>query len=139
MGWLRGSMKLNTRVQRIVAATAITVVTIGIIGVALFATTPLGCGPAKAMHMKLSSNRCAAVASITPNPTPFYLPSPSPYVYPSPSPNPLPQPASPPFPLPASGNPFPQPGSGTPYYDAGSGFPQFGFPAPSQVPPGQPL
>jgi hypothetical protein len=130
-------MKLSTRVQRIVAAVTITVVTIAIIGVALFATTPLGCGPAKAMHMKISSNRCQTVASVTPNPSFPQTFSPDVSPYPTSYPPPIPEPASNPYPYPASGNPFPQPGSGTPYYDVGSGFPQFGFPASGQVPPGQ--
>lgn len=132
-------MKLNTRVQRIVAAVTITVVTSVIIGIALFATTPFGCGPAKAMHMKISSYRCATVASITPNPSPPFPQSFSPGAspYPAPNPTPYPEPASSnPYPQPGSGYPYPLPGSGTPYPDAGSGFPPFGGPASGPTQPG---
>jgi hypothetical protein len=129
-------VKLNTRVQRIAAAVTITVVTIVIIGIALFATTPLGCGPAKAMHMKISSYRCATVASISPSPSPLFPGFASPGATTSP-PYPYTEPASSnPYPQPGSGNPYPQPGSGNPYFDSASGFPPFGSPASGQgIPP----
>jgi hypothetical protein len=135
-------MKLNTRLQRVVAAVTITVITIAVIGVALFATTPLGCGPAKAMHMKISSYRCTTVALISPNPSPSQSPTPGAKPWPSPNPepassNPYPQPASSnPYPQPGSGNPYPQPASGSPYPDAASGFPPFSYPASGGFPPG---
>jgi hypothetical protein len=129
-------VKLDTRVQRIVAAVTITVVTIAIIGLALFATTPLGCGPAKAMHIKISSNRCQTVASVTPNPSFPQSFSPGVSPYPTSYPAPIPDPASNPIPYPASGNPYPLPGSGTPYAEAGSFLPPFGNPASSATEPG---
>lgn len=123
---------LGSRFQRILAAASVTVLTVAVIGVVLVASTPLGCGPAKAMHIKLSATRCANVASIS-SPSPFPTVASSPTTFPAPAPTPFPEPASNPFPQPASNpypqpasNPFPQPAS-NPYPSSSSGgFPQFG-------------
>jgi hypothetical protein len=95
----------------------VTALTLAIIGVVLVASTPLGCGPAKALHLKLSPSRCANVASINPSPSPFPNGIPSPSPFPGQSANPIPDPAS--------SNPFPQPAS-NPFPDNSSGvFPPF--------------
>jgi hypothetical protein len=104
-------MKLGSRLQRIVAAVSVTALTLAIIGVVLVASTPLGCGPAKALHLKLSPSRCANVASINPSPSPFPNGIPSPSPFPAQSASPFPEPTSTPFPEPAS-NPFPDNSSG---------------------------
>ncbi len=96
----------GSRFQRIVAAASVTVLTLAVIGVVLVASTPLGCGPAKALHIKLSPTRCANVASTNSSPSPTLSP------FPEPTANPNPEPASNPFPEPASNpGPFPQPAS----------------------------
>ena len=121
-------MILGTRLQRIVAAVTVTVVTVAVIGIVLLATTPLGCGPAKAMHLRISSTHCVTVAESLPTPTPFFAadsPSPSPIAQ-----NPAPEPAS-------NQNPNPPTSSGNPYPDTGSGsFPPFGNPGSGYGPPG---
>src|SRR5260370_719889 len=138
-------MILGSQVQRIVAAVSVTVLTLAVIGVVLVASTPLGCGPAKALHIKLSPTRCANVASIIPNssPSPKGIPTFSPF--PQATANPNPEPASNPFPEPAS-NPFPEPASNpgpfpgpvsNPYPDNSSGiFPPFAPPASGSAGPG---
>ncbi len=115
-------MMFGSRFQRIVAAASVTVLTLAVIGVVLVASTPLGCGPAKALHIKLSPTRCANVASTIPNSSPSPTLSP----FPAPTANPNPEPASNPFPEPASNpGPFPQPAS-NPFPDNSSGvFPPF--------------
>jgi hypothetical protein len=134
-------MILGSRLQRIMAAVSVTVLTLAVIGVVLLSTTPLGCGPANAVHLKLSTNRCTSVASKLSSPSPFptYNQAPSPFPNPNPGPpstNPAPEPASNPYPQPAS-NPYPQPGSGNPYPDSTSGgFPTFGNPASGPGAPG---
>src|SRR6266852_1411643 len=113
-------MMFGSRFQRIVAAASVTVLTLAVIGVVLVASTPLGCGPAKALHIKLSPTRCANVASTNSSPSPTLSP------FPEPTANPNPEPASNPFPEPASNpGPFPQPAS-NPFPDNSSGvFPPF--------------
>ncbi len=132
-------MILGTRLQRVVAAVSVTALTVAVIGLMLLSSTPLGCGPAKALHIKLASNRCTNVASTisnpSPSPFPTGIPTPSPFPQPA-SANPIPEPASNPFPEPAS-NPFPQPGSGNPYPDNTSGiFPPFAPGASGSTGPG---
>ncbi len=130
-------MILGSQVQRIVAAASVTVLTLAVIGVVLVASTPLGCGPARALHIKLSPTRCANVASTIPNssPSPKGVPSLSPF--PQATANPNPEPASNPFPEPASNpGPFPGPAS-NPYPDNSSGiFPPFAPPASGSAGPG---
>jgi hypothetical protein len=132
-------MILGSRLQRIVAAVSVTALTVAVIGLMLLSSTPLGCEPAKALHIKLSPNRCANVASKISNPSPFptYFQTPSPIPNPVPvTANPYPQPASNPYPQPAS-NPYPEPASANPYPDSGSGgFPPFGGPASGPGTPG---
>jgi hypothetical protein len=110
---------LGSRFQRVGAAVVVTVVTLALIGAVIVTTTPLGCGPAKSLHIKLSSARCQTVAS---------LQSPSPYIPTQkggPTPGPFPQPVSSnPYPGPATYIPNPNPYSNSPYPDSGSG----GFP-----------
>jgi hypothetical protein len=116
----------GTRLQRIVGAVLVTAATLVLIGAVVLTTTPLGCGPAKSLKIKLSSAKCQTVASRQ-SPSPF-LPSNAP----SPEPTPV-------FPEPASSNPYPQPASSNPYPDTTSGgFPYFGF-ASGYTPPGAPL
>src|SRR6266851_3020488 len=130
-------MILGSQVQRIVAAASVTVLTLAVIGVVLVASTPLGCGPARALHIKLSPTRCANVASTIPNssPSPKGVPSLSPF--PQATANPNPEPASNPFPEPASNpGPFPGPAS-NPYPDNSSGiFQPFAPPASGSAGPG---
>jgi hypothetical protein len=128
-------MILGSQVQRIVAAASVTVLTLAVIGVVLVASTPLGCGPAKALHIKLSPTRCANVAATIPSPSPFPIFTPTPVALPEPVPPPFPEPASNPFPQPAS-NPYPEPAS-NPYPDNSSGiFPPFAPAASGSVGPG---
>jgi hypothetical protein len=110
------------------AAVSVTVLTLAVIGVVLLSSTPLGCGPAKALHIKLTPNRCANVASTTSNPSPFpsFIPSPSPF--PAQSAGPFPEPASNPLPPPSSSSPFPDNSSGV--------FPPFAPPASGSGGPG---
>jgi len=133
-------MILGTRFQRIVAAATVTVVTVAVIGIVLLSTTPLGCGPAKALHMKVSSIHCVTVAQSLSTPAPVFPtysapPSNGPPQAPA-SQNPAPEPASNnqnPFPDTASNNQNPNP-------DYGSGnFPYFGNPASGPSYPGAPL
>jgi hypothetical protein len=126
-------------IQRVAAAVVITVVTVAVIGIVLLTATPLGCGPAKAMHIKLSpSSRCVTVASVaSPSPTgPVTSPTPFPVFNPTPQPpppNPNPEPASNP-------NPNPVPGSSNPFPDSASGgFPPFGGAASGLSAAGAPL
>jgi hypothetical protein len=135
-------MILGSRWQRIVAGVVVTAVTVAVIGVVLLTSTPLGCGPAKAIHVTLASNRCANVASTISNPSPFptFLPDASPLPgqpaspYPVPTANPNPEPTSSnPYPQPGSANPYPQPASNAPFPDASS----YNLP-PFTSPPGTP-
>ena len=140
-------MILGSRLQRIMAGVSVTVLTLAVIGVVLLSTTPLGCGPANAIHIKLSPNRCTSVASKLSSPSPFPTYNQAPSAFPNPNPgptnpgpepasNPYPPPASNPYPQPAS-NPYPQPGSGYPYPDSTSGgFPQFSNTASGPSAPG---
>ena len=105
--------------QRITSAVVVTAVTLALVGIAVLATTPLGCGPANAMHVKFQAARCETVAS---------LQSPSASNFPTPTPRPT---SSSPFPEPASSYPIPDPASSTydpnassntfPYFDPASG------------------
>src|SRR6266704_3076258 len=100
-----GRLIVDSRFRTIAAVVTVTVVTVAVIGVVLLATTPLGCGPAKALRVKLSSTHCLTVAQT------LVSPSPSP-VFPShdaSSPQPSPTDSTyPPTPA-ASQNPFPTP------------------------------
>jgi hypothetical protein len=129
-------------IQRVAAAVFVTVVTVAVIGVVLLTATPLGCGPANAMHIKLSpSSRCVTVASVAP-PSPRYSPPGTPTPFPVFNPSPVPAPSNP-NPEPASNpnpNPNPVPGSSNPFPDSSSGgFPPFGNLASGPGTPGQTL
>ncbi len=119
-------MILGSRLQRIVAAATVTVVTLAVIGVVLVTTTPLGCGPLKSMHLKVSSRQCLTVAQNLSSPTPAF-PTPTPFVQPSPT--------SDSYPPPASQNPYPQPASDNPFPGSGSGSPSFTGPLSGTGPP----
>lgn len=83
----------GSQTSKIIAAVALTAVTVGVIGVVLVAMTPIGCGPTKALGMKSISNRCAkpvAAASPYPSAKPGYKPG----YYPPPSSDP---PYNPPY------------------------------------------
>lgn len=122
-------MILGKRWQTIVAAAAVTAMTVTLVGFVVLSTTPLGCGPAKAMHMKMSSNRCANVASTIPIPSPLVTGSQAPSPG-QPNPTLYPVASSNPYPGPASSNPYPPPASSYPNPDpASSGFPPFSGPA----------
>ena len=128
-------MIVDSRFKTIAAVATVTVVTLGVIGVVLLSTTPLGCGPAKALHMKVSSSHCVTVAQSLTSPSPAFpavTPSPAPsFAPPSPTDSSFPPPASQnPFPPPASGNQNPYPGG------ASAGFPAFTGPASGSTPPG---
>jgi hypothetical protein len=92
----------RTRLTRIVAAVVVTAVTLALIGAVVVSTSPLACGTASSLHIKVSSPQCQTVASIQ---------SPSPSL-PSNAPTPVPTP--PPYPEPVSAAPYPQPVSGNP-------------------------
>src|SRR5207245_6747265 len=128
-------MILGSRLQRIVAAATVTVVTLAVIGVVLVTTTPLGCGPLRSMHVKVSSRQCLTVAQNLSSPTPAF-PSATPFVQPSPTGGSYPPPASQnPYPEPASQNPYPQPGSDNPFPGSGSGSSSFTGPLSGSGPP----
>jgi hypothetical protein len=60
--WMR-----SVRSRRVIAGAVVTVVTVAIIGVVLLATTPIGCGPAKAIGVKSIAGQCGRpVAALTP-------------------------------------------------------------------------
>lgn len=123
-------MILGTQFQRIVAAVTVTVVTVAVIGIVLLSTTPLGCGPARAMHLKVSSSHCVTVAGSFSSPSPVFADVTPPY---------QPPPTDNSYPPSASQNPFPQPASNNqnPFPNNGSGnFPTFGSPASGTGPPG---
>jgi hypothetical protein len=116
-------MLMAPRSRQIVAGVLVSMVTLAVIGVVLVAMTPVGCGPANAMHIKSIANRCKTqpVAALR-------SPSPSPFVFPTPSPLPYTPPASPPYNPPAS-EPYYPPAS-SPYNPPGSpSYPPFYPPA----------
>ena len=120
-------MFLSSRLQRVVSAVVLTVVTIAVISVVVLATTPLGCGPAKSLHITLGSARCQTVAerNTIPSPSPFPAPTGQPTQVPTANPNPEP----------ASYYPQPQPATYYPYPDSSSGgFPSFTGPASGSSP-----
>ncbi len=123
-------MFLGSRLQRVVSAIVLTVVTLAVVGVVVLATTPLGCGPAKTMHIKLGSAQCVPVASrnTLASPSPFFAPTGQPSQIPTANPNQAP----------ASYYPQPQPATYYPYPDSTSGsFPSFtgaaSGPSPAQL------
>src|ERR1700687_3295997 len=113
--------------RKVIAAVALTAVTVAVIGVVLLTLTPIGCGPTNALGMKSTGNRCAkplAAVSAVPSANPGQSPQ-----YSSPGITPYSPPASapynPPYSPPASG-PFPPdngPASAAypPFYPPGSG------------------
>src|SRR5713226_8707426 len=103
-------MFLGSRLQRVVSAAVLTAVTVAVIGVVVLATTPLGCGPAKSLHINLGSAHCLTVASrnTIPTPSPLFAPTGQPGQIPTENPNPQPA-TSYPQPQPASYYPQPQP------------------------------
>jgi hypothetical protein len=114
--------------SKLVAAVALTVLTIAVIGVVLLTLTPIGCGPSNALGMKSNSNRCAKPVAAQ-SPYPSAKPGQSPQ-YSSPGITPYSPPASSPY-----NPPYSPPASG-PYYPPASGpfFPD-GRPASSAYPP----
>ena len=130
-----GRLIVDSRFRTIAAVVTVTVVTVAVIGVVLLATTPLGCGPAKALRVKLSSTHCLTVAQtlVSPSPSPVFpshdasspQPSPTDSTYP-----PTPAASQNPFPAPASDNQNPYPGT------ASAGFPAFSNPASGASPAG---
>src|SRR5229473_379467 len=122
----------SLRERRFVAATVLTVVTLGLVATVTLTTTSLGCR----FGVK-STYRCAtpvaARANVSPFPTPtFSIPTPQPTFVP----NPNPPPASNPYPAPAS-NPFPYPATGAnpPFYPGASGANAYVPPDSASVPP----
>ena len=116
--------------NRPVLAVAISVVSMLVIVSAITFTTPLRCGPAKALGLKGIADGCVTVGSISIRPSSSRTPGP----YPNPASAPYGNPASGPFNNPASG-PFNNPASG-PYDNPASGaYPPVGYPASGSYPP----
>ena len=116
---------MTTRSRQVIAGVVVTIVTVAVIGVVLFAMTPVGCGPANAMGLKSIANRCKSqpVAALrSPSPSPFALPTPSPLPYSPPASPPYYPPASQPYYPPASApyNPGTSPAY-PPFYPPASG------------------
>src|ERR1700682_912446 len=104
MGSSFSALMRNLGSKKVVAAVALTALTIAVIGVVLLTLTPIGCGPGNAIGMKsITTRRPTPVPAM---PSPFSSPSPSanpgytytpppysppasePYVQPSPTPRP---------------------------------------------------
>jgi hypothetical protein len=61
---------VNSQLRKVIAAVAITVLTMAVIGVLVVTLTPLGCGPGNAIGMKSVSGRCAKPVGARPSPYP---------------------------------------------------------------------
>ena len=112
---LIGSIQFSFR-NRPVLAVAVTLLSLVVVASAITMTTPLRCGPAKALGLKSIASSCITVGSLaqrpSPTPTPFYPP-----------------PAS--GPIPPYSNPYSPPD----YNPASGAYPPVGYPASGAYPP----
>ena len=115
--------------NRPVLAVAVTALSLLIVASAITFTTPLRCGPAKALGLRSIASGCVTVGSVAFNPTPTPFPgkgNPNPYPPDgNPASNPYYNPASGPYGNPASG-PYPPQGNGA---SPGGPYPAFYAPA----------
>ncbi len=115
--WIERIRSIRTRP---VLAVSVSVLSLALIGGAVLLTTPLRCGPGRALG--LSSGCIAAVAGRpSPSPSPYRNPASGPYpTYSNPASGPYPNPASGPYGNPASGpyppTAYPASGSYPPFY-----------------------
>jgi hypothetical protein len=117
----------SLRSKKVIAAVALTALTIAVIGVVLLTLTPIGCEPGNAIGLKSTSNRCPPLVAA--KPSPFYSPYPSAKPGWQPNPPPYSPPASEPYNPPTPPPPRP---TGTPIPPengpASAAYPPF-FPA----------
>jgi hypothetical protein len=115
--------------NRPVLAVAVTALSLLIVASAITFTTPLRCGPAKALGLKNIASGCVTVGSVAINPSPTYAPGkgdPNPFPpFGNPASNPYYNPASGPYGNPASG---PNPPNANPASPGGP-YPPFYAPA----------
>ena len=121
-GWLRNLRDL-LRQRRVIAVVVVTLLTLGLVGVVVVATTSVGCSLVKSLAVKSAQcvqTQVANVVSPTPTPrqSPFHSPSPNTPYDPGSSSNP-------PYDPGASSNPPYNPGAsaGDPFNGPASGYP----------------
>mgnify|MGYP001464082435 CR=1 FL=1 len=127
----RGGLGFLDRIRfirnRPVLAVAISVVSVLVIVSAITLTTPLRCGPAKALGLTRIASGCVTVGAVGIRPTNRGMPTP----YGNPASSPYYNPASPPYGNPASGS-YP------PFGNPASCCPPVGYPASGSYPPFDP-